>query len=108
MAAEKDTHRVTATIKQETYERLCYWAQKKGVTINTYLSDAIDFMIAFENRDYPLPTLEQARLNQLIDVITILSANVKSLETSTLSSLESLTGLVRGDNYLMEHEDGDI
>lgn len=106
---DKDlTHRVTATIKQETYERLCYWAQKKNVTINTYLNDAIEFMIAFENRDYPLVTLEQARLNQLIDVVTILSANVKSLESSTQSSLESLTGLVRGDNYLLEHEDGEL
>lgn len=103
-----EKHRVTVTLDSDTYEMLVYWAKKNNVSINQYLNDAIDFKIAFENRDYPLPTLEQARLNQLIDVITVLSSNIKSLESSTISSLESLTGLVRGDNYLLEHEDGEL
>lgn len=106
--AQVNKHRVTVALDDDAYETLCYWSKKRGVSINQYLSDAIDFKIAFENRDYPLPTLEQARLNQLIDVITVLSSNIKSLESSTISSLESLTGLVRGDNYLLEHEDGEL
>lgn len=106
--AQVNKHRVTVALDDDAYEMLCYWSKKRGVSINQYLNDAIDFKIAFENRDYPLPTLEQARLNQLIDVITVLSSNIKSLESSTISSLESLTGLVRGDNYLLEHEDGEL
>lgn len=106
--AQSNTHRVTATVTDDTFERLQYWAAKKDISINQYLNDAIDMAIAFENRDYPLPTLEQARLNQLIDVVAVLSSNIKSLETTTLSSLESLTGLARGDNYLLNHEDGEL
>lgn len=106
--AKKETHRVTATVPDEMFARLQYWAEKKNMSINQYLLDALDLKIAFENRDYPLPTLEQARLNQLIDAMQVLSSNVKSLESVTVSSMDSLMGLVRGDNYLLEHEDGDL
>ena len=91
------------------YERLVYWADKKGVSINQYLGDSIARSIAWENQDYPLPTLEQARLNQLIDQMAVLSSNVKSMEGVLVSGMDSLLGLTRGDNYLLDHqEDGEI
>lgn len=102
------SHRVTTTLTDDQYERLKYWAQKKGVSINEYLNDAIDRVIRYENKDYDLPELEIQRLNQLIDVITTLSSNVKSLEDVTISGFDSLIGLTRGDNYLLEAEDGEI
>lgn len=108
MARSEDAKRVTATINEDTYQRLQYWADKKGISINQYLCDAIDKSIAYENQDYPLPTLEQARLNQLIDRIAALESNFKSLESVVTSGFESLLGLTRGDNYLLEHEDGEI
>jgi predicted DNA-binding protein len=108
MAQAQNTKRVTATVTSDTFERLQYWADKKGISINQYLNEAIDDKIAWENQDYPLPTLEQARLNQLVDNISILSSNVKSLESVITSGLDSLLGLTRGDNYLLEHEDGEI
>lgn len=108
MAQAPDTKRVTATITNDTFNRLQYWADRKGISINQYLNEAIDQAIAYENQNYPLPTLEQARLNQLIDQMTILSSNVNSLEKVVVSGLDSLLGLTRGDNYLLEHEDGEI
>lgn len=102
------SHRVTTTLTDDQYERLKYWTQKKGVSINEYLNDAIDRAIRYENKDYDLPELEIQRLNQLIDVITTLSSNVKSLEDVTISGFDSLIGLTRGDNYLLEAEDGEI
>lgn len=101
--------RVTATLESDTYERLVYWSEKKGISINQFMADAIVRAIAWENQDYPLPTLEQARLNQLIDQIAALSSNVKSMEGVIVSGLDSLLGLTRGDNYLLDHqEDGEL
>lgn len=103
-----DTKRVTATITSEMFERLQYWSDKKGISINQYLNEALEKAIAYENQDYPLPTLEQARLNQLIDAMAVLSQNVKSMEAVVTSGFDSLLGLTRGDNYLLDHEDGEI
>lgn len=108
MAQAEGTKRVTATVTEETYEMLCYWAKKHGISINQYLNEAIDMKIAYENKDYPLSTLEQARLNQLIDAQAAMSANLKSLEGVVISMADSLVGLVKGDNYLLEHEDGEL
>ena len=106
--AKEQTHRVTVTITEEKFKLLEYWADKHDISINEYLGDAIDTAIAYENRDYDLPTLEVQRLNQLVDAMAVLSTNVKALESTVNSGLGSLIGLTRGDNYLLEHEDGDI
>lgn len=108
MGRAADARRVTVTLTPDMYQQLSYWAQKKGISINQYLFDAIQKSIAWENQDYPLPTLEQARLNQLIDAMAAMSSNVKSLESVVVSGFDSLLGLTRGDNYLLEHEDGEL
>lgn len=108
MARSDDSKRVTVTLDDKLYQQLIYWSEKNNVSINQYLKEAIESAIAYENQDYPLPTLEQARLNQLIDRIVSLESNVKSLESVITSGFDSLLGLTRGDNYLLEHEDGEI
>ncbi len=102
------SHRVTVTLDDDSFERLKYWAAKREVSINEYLGEAIAAAIRRENNDYDLPELEIQRLNQLIDVITVLSSNVKSLEDVTVSGFDSLLELTRGDNYLLEAEDGEV
>ena len=101
-------HRVTATIPEELYQQLSYWATQHQCSVNEYLKDAIESAIKRENGDYDLPTLEQQRLNQLIDAMTVLSSNVQSMEQIVISGFDSLLGLTRGDNYLLEDEDGDV
>lgn len=104
----KTVYRFTATVSDKLYEHVTYWADKKGISINELLRDAIELYIAHENKDYDLPTLEIQRLNQLIDAIGVLSSNVNSLEKVTTSGFNSLIDLTRGDNYLLDKDDGDI
>lgn len=98
---------MTLRIDKDTHERLKYWANKKGMAINSYVVLAIENAIKYENKDYDLPTAEQQRLNQLIDLITSLLTRISSLEDVTISGFESLISLTRGDSYLMEYDTDD-
>ena len=100
--------RVSCTVSDKTYQQLDYWSSKEGISVNEFLNEAIDLMIRFKNKDYPLTTMEQQRLNQLVDGFAILASNQKSLENIITSGFDSLLGLVRGDNYLLENDDGEI
>lgn len=42
-------HRLTLRIEEEEFEKLKYWAEKKGVNVNQYVSDAITRQIKWEN-----------------------------------------------------------
>ena len=95
-------------LTDDEYQQLKYWAAKEEVSINEWMTETIQRSIKFKNGDYDLPTLEQQRLNQLIDAITVLSSNTQSLENIVISGFDSLLGLTRGDNYLIEDEDGEI
>lgn len=99
---------MTCTLSNDKYEQLKYWAERNGVSINEYLNEAIERSIKYENQDYDLPLLEVKRLNQLVDCITVLSSDIHSLEGVVVSGFDSLLGLTRGDNYLLEQEDGEI
>lgn len=106
--SERKSKRVTVRVDPDTYKHLEYWAARKECSISEYLLDAINEKIAHENGNYDLPKLEVARLNQLVDTITVLSSDVQSLESIIISGFDSLLGLVKGDNYLLESEDGEI
>lgn len=94
--------------RRDTYERAKYWASKAGISVNEYFNEAAEEKIARENGDYALPTLEQARVNQLIDEMASLSTNVSNLQSVVTDGFGSLLGLTRGDNYLLDNEDGEI
>lgn len=106
MADERKKIQVRLT--DDEIMQLKYWAKRDEVSVNEWIEDAIKQAIAIKNGNYQLPTLEQQRLNQIIDTITVLSSNVGSLENVIVSGFDSLLGLTRGDNYLLEHEDGEI
>lgn len=108
MGVKEPTHRLTLRVSEKKYEMLKYWAEQNECTINEFVDEATDLMIRYQNQDYPLETCEINRLNQLVDAMTVLSENVKSLESVTISGFDSLLNLTRGDNYLLEHEDGEI
>lgn len=108
LAKAPDIHRLTLRINEDDYQRLQYWAARRGISANDYMIEALYAQIRRENGDYDIPTAEVARLNQLVDLMTELSSNIKSLENVTISGFDSLLGLTRGDNYLLEQEDGDI
>lgn len=102
------TTRVTTTLESADYERLKYWAAHHEMSVNEYIKTAILFKIQWDNQDYKLAPMEIQRLNQMIDALVVLSSNVHSLEQVVTSGFDSLLGLTRGDNYLLEEEDGEL
>lgn len=104
---KENVHQLRARVDEELYQKILYWSQKRGCSANEYFTMALEHMIAWENQDYDLPTLEQQRLNQLINAIGALTSDIRCLEHITTEGFKSLIGLTRGDNYLLE-EGGDL
>ncbi len=95
-------------IHPDVAQNLKYWTKKRQLSESEYVQLAIEEKVARENGDYELPTLEQQRLNQLIDEIRALSTNQGNLERVIVTGFDSLQGLTRGDSYLMDEEDGEL
>jgi len=106
--SNKTTARIVVTVDSDLRQHIQYWAEKNDVSINELFRIAIRQYIARQNKDYDLPALEIQRLNQLIDHIAELSSNISSLERVTTSGFESLISLTRGDNYLLDNDDGEL
>lgn len=103
------THRLTLRLSEKDYDRLSYWAEHAGVSMNEFVPMILDRWVDIENGNYELPTLEAARLNQLIDTVLGMSKNMQSLETVVINGFDSLLQLTKGDNYLLAHqEDGEF
>lgn len=103
-----DRVRKTLRFHPDTVQQASYWAKKHDIEENEYLVLAVEEKIARENGDYDLPTLEQYRLNQLIDEIRALSTNQANLEQVVTTGFDSLLGLTRGDSYLLDDESGEL
>ena len=100
-------HQLTVRIEEEDFQKMQYWANKKGMSLSEYITAAVDLKIRWDVQDYDLPPLEIQRLNQLIDVITILSENQKSLESVVISRFDALLALTQGDTYLLDGSSGE-
>lgn len=102
-------HRLTVRLTEKDFERLEYWSSKINASINEFIPIILDRWIAIENGNYELSTLEQKRLNQLIDVVKGLSIDIQNQGRIMSAGFESLTQLTKGDNYLFDsHEDGEF
>lgn len=97
-----------ARLHPDTVQQVNYWCKKRGLSESEYFALAVEEKIARENGDYELPTLEQHRLNQLVDEVRALSTNSANLEAVVTSGFDSLLGLTRGDSYLLDEEDGEL
>lgn len=96
-------------LSDDDKQRARYWADKRGFSsVGEYISEAVAEKIRRENLDYDLPTLEIARLNQLVDEMKANSTNLANLERVITQGFDSLIGLTRGDNYLLDEEDGEL
>lgn len=102
-------HRLTLRLTEKDFERLEYWSSKIKVSINEFIPILLDRWIAIENGNYALSTLEQQRLNQLIDVVKGLSVDIQNQGSILSAGFESLLQLTKGDNYLFDRdEDGEF
>ncbi|MBT8163219.1 MULTISPECIES: hypothetical protein [Arthrobacter] len=102
--------RTVVRLDPDDKQRAGYWAKRRGFSsVNEYMAEAIAEKIRRENQDYDLPTLEIARMNQLVDEVKALSTNSANLERVVTQGFDSLIGLTRGDsNYLFDDEDGEL
>lgn len=108
MNPKEDRVQKRIRISPDTYMTAEYYAEKKSIPTNEFIVDAIELAIRHENKDYDLPTMEQARLNELNDRITMLSNTVEQLNHIITHGFDSLLNLTRGDSYLLdENERGD-
>ena len=104
-SATVDSKRRTLRLSVEDDEKLEYWARKEGYSVNAFIPVLLEQYIGIANGNYQLPTLEVQRLNQLVDSMASMSRNMQSLESIVISGFDSLLGLTRGDNYLLESDE---
>ena len=97
----RDRKRIYTRLDEEEYRDLEYYARQHKQSVADYVHDAVLLAIAWEHK-------EIHRLNQLVDSMTVLSSNVQSLEQVVISGFDTLTGLTRGDNYLLDEETGEV
>lgn len=101
--------RHTTRLSPELARMLQYWSSKGDYdSASDYIAQAVQEKIERENQDYDLPTLEIARLNQLVDVSKGIETNLGSLERVVLALSDTVIGLTRGDNYLAKDDDGEL
>lgn len=109
--AEKNTptkrpERVRRAIRlhADTAAQVSYWSVRESMTDNEYMAEAVEEKIARQNQDYDLPTLEQQRLNQLVDEVRSLAVQQANTQRVIYNGFDSLIGLARGESYLVDQQ----
>ena len=107
---DKKTGRVTATLELKRIDDLKLFADKQGISINDALADAVQVYLDIYHYKNGGPTTDIVanRLGELTQAVTAMEQTVGAMQQHILSSLNSLTSLARGDNYLMTIDNGDI
>lgn len=100
--------RVFTRLSSDEKQRAEYWAQKRGFTFNEYVAEAVSEKIRRESLDFDIPDILTARINQVVDELKALSTNSANLERVVTMGFDSLLGLTRGDNYLLDEENGEL
>lgn len=107
-ARKKKTERHNMRMYPEDFNFLVYWADRFGLDQAELLIQAMYHYVKWRNQDYDLPTAEMQRLNQLVDSIENLATRQEHLEKTVHSGFDAMLGIIRGDNYLVEDEDGSL
>ncbi|MFF1880073.1 hypothetical protein ACFVVC_01225 [Pseudarthrobacter sp. NPDC058196] len=101
--------RVFTRLSSDEKQRAEYWARRRGYpSVNEYYAEAIAEKVRRENLDFDIPDLLTARINQVVDELKALSTNNANLERVVTMGFDSLLGLTRGDNYLLDEENGEL
>lgn len=105
---DNKTERHSMRLYKEDYQHLIYWSKEYNMDRTELLIEAMHHYIKWRNQDYDLPTAEIQRLNQMIDAVQNLTKNQESLERTVINGFDAMLGIIRGDNYLVEPEDGSL
>ena len=93
---------------KEDYDMLVYWSERYGMDRTEFLITSMNHYIRWKNGDYDLPNAEIQRLNQMVDSVNNLVVSNENLEKSVINGFDSMLGIIKGDNYLIEDEDGEL
>lgn len=105
---DNKSERFSMRMYSDDYQKLVYWADAYGMDRTELLVAAMHHYIRWRNGDYDLPNAETQRLNQLIDAINNLIVTNQHLEKSVINGFDAMLGIIRGDNYLVEKDDGEL
>lgn len=100
-------YRANVRMTRDLYDSINYWADKKGVKVTDYIRDALILQIKRDNKDYDLPSLEAHRLNQIIDALEAMSANVSCLQDMFRSNFVNFMEMISGTNYLIDSNESE-
>jgi len=104
----KKTERHNMRLYPADSQFLVYWADQFGMDQTEFLITAMRHYVKWRNQDYELPTAEIQRLNQMVDAVQSLVVSHEHLEKSVVNGFDAMLGIIRGDNYLVEEEDGEL
>ncbi|KQY91013.1 hypothetical protein ASD24_24775 [Paenibacillus sp. Root52] len=85
-----------------------YWAEVFDMNKTELMMRSVRHYVAWRNQDFDLPTAEMQRLNQLIDAMNNMVSSNERLANTVTNGFDSMMGIMRGENYLLETEDGDL
>lgn len=107
---ETKSARASMRLLEEDKAYIDYWAEKfDDIDSSTELMmRAVRHYVAWRNQDFDLPTAEIQRLNQLIDAMENMVSSNDRLANTVTNGFDSMMGMMRGDNYLIEPENGDL
>lgn len=89
--------RFTVRLSEDFYNEIKTNAKIKDMSVNDYVRNALYMQTKKDSK----PVLEVERLNQLIDSVNGMSANLTCLENIIVDSVNNLMNLTTGDNYLL-------
>lgn len=107
-SAPTKTARLNARMYEDDFDHIVYWSEKFEMDRTEFLVEATRHYVRWRNGDYDLPTAEAQRLNQLVDVVQNLAVTTANLQETTVSGFDAMLGVMRGDNYLIDEEDGNL
>ncbi|MCL6663454.1 hypothetical protein [Paenibacillus amylolyticus] len=85
-----------------------YWAEMFDMDVTELMITSVRHYVSWKNKDFDLPTAEMQRLNQLIDAMESMASSNEKLSNTVINGFDAMMGMMRGDNYLIEPENGDL
>lgn len=108
---EKETKSARESLRllEEDKAFIAYWTKTFKFDSKTdFMMRAVHHYVAWRNQDYDLPTAEMQRLNQLIDAMENMVSSNERLANTVTNGFDAMVGIMRGDNYLIEQENGEL
>lgn len=102
MARKETDKRITATVDIDTYNKLKYIAEQKGISISDLLKESLSFMLQYGSDEfYPLAQRERSQINMMIELMTQINNEALKVQRILIDGFNSLFAVTNG-NYLEE------